>query len=221
MGISEKARQASDSLWEQNFNHPFVQGIKDGSLVEDKFRYYVKQDAYYVRELAKIHGLAAAQTDDPKIVAELSNIAVGLAEGELQLHHHLFKELQVSEEEWTAFRPAPVAYAYISHLYHVAHQGRLCCTMAALMPCPWLYFEIGRRLRDARPKQKIFQDWIAEYSADGIEKNVAIERTIWDESSLGTSEQEQEDMIHIFKQSSYYELQFWSMGLGMSDWSWQ
>ncbi|WP_332238622.1 thiaminase II [Sporolactobacillus sp. KGMB 08714] len=219
MEISERARLANQSLWEQSFNHPFVQEIRDGSLALDKFRFYVKQDAYYVREFAKIHGLAAAQADDPKIVAALSDIAVGLAEGELQMHRRFFADLQVGGEEWAAFRPAPAAYAYIAHLYCVVCQGRLCRTMAALLPCPWLYSEIGQRLKNAAPKREIFQNWIAEYSSDALEKNVAVERKIWDKLSRGADDHEKERMLHIFYQSSYYELNFWDMSYGMDDWN--
>jgi thiaminase/transcriptional activator TenA len=216
--ISRLARKHSDALWQKNFNHPFVQGIKQGTLALDQFRFYIKQDAYYVREFAKLHGMAAAQTDDATAVSKLLKIGNGLAEGELQLHQSVFQVLEISDQEWAAFRPAPDAYAYISHLYHVVSKGKLGYTLAALMPCPWLYYEIGLQLKDARPQSKIFQDWIAEYSSEDIEKNVLIERALWDEASNDATDAECCDMIHIFMQSSYYELRFWDMGAALSDW---
>ncbi|MCQ2008382.1 thiaminase II [Sporolactobacillus sp. STSJ-5] len=217
-GISNAARKFSDDLWNRSFNHPFVQGIKNGTLASDQFRFYIKQDAYYVREFAKLHGRAAAQTDDAQSVAKLLKIGLGLAEGELQLHQSVFQKLGISDQEWRAFQPAPDAYAYISHLYHVVSKGKLGYTLAALMPCPWLYYEIGLQLKDARPQAKIFQEWIAEYSSEDIEKNVGIERELWDEVSKNATESERHDMIHIFMQSSYYELKFWEMGASLNDW---
>ncbi|MCI1858224.1 MAG: thiaminase II [Sporolactobacillus sp.] len=217
--ISDLARQRSNHLWEESFAHPFVQGIKSGALDLAKFRFYIKQDAYYVREFAKLHGRAAAQSDHPDTIAKLLHIGIGLAEGELQLHKSVFQALNISGKEWAAFRPAPIAYAYISHLYHVLAKGKLSYSLAALMPCPWLYDEVGEHLKDARPQAKVFQDWIAEYSGEDIKKNVRIERALWDASAENATEAERCEMIHIFMQSSFYELQFWEMGWTQSDWS--
>lgn len=217
-GISSLARKYSDALWQKSFSHPFVQGIKNGTLAMEKFRFYIKQDAYYVREFAKLHGMAAAQTDDADAVAKLLRIGVGLAEGELQLHQSVFQTLGISDQEWAAFCPAPDAYAYISHLYHVVSKGKLGYTLAALMPCPWLYYEIGLHLKEARPKEKVFQDWIEQYSNEANGEHVAAERDLWDEVAGSADKAERDRMIHIFMQSSYYELQFWEMGGALSDW---
>ncbi|WP_028983862.1 thiaminase II [Sporolactobacillus terrae] len=216
--ISLVARKQCDALWQQSFRHPLVQGFKNGTLPLEQFRFYIKQDAYYVREFAKLHGMVAAQSDDADVVATLLKIGLGLAEGELQLHQKLFQTLEISEQEWKTFRPAPVAYGYISHLYHVVSKGSLGHSLAALMPCPWLYYEIGLQLKDARPKEPIYREWITEYSGEGIEKNMEIERALWDETSRSASDEERREMIHIFMQSSDYEYHFWEMAANLKDW---
>jgi thiaminase/transcriptional activator TenA len=53
----------TESLWEsigeiylKILKHPFIQGLTDGSLNEEAFRFYVIQDALYLREFSR--GLA-------------------------------------------------------------------------------------------------------------------------------------------------------------------
>ena len=45
------------------------------------------------------------------------------------------------------FIPAPTAYAYTSHMYRAAYEGHLGDIIAAILPCYWLYYEIGERLK--------------------------------------------------------------------------
>ena len=41
--------------------HPFLRGLTDGSLSEDAFRFYVIQDAHYLRDFARALSIAAAR----------------------------------------------------------------------------------------------------------------------------------------------------------------
>ena len=60
-----------DTLWNENaelarrcLEHPFVQGLADGTLDRDAFRRYVAQDAFFLRAFFRAYGLAAARCDD-------------------------------------------------------------------------------------------------------------------------------------------------------------
>lgn len=54
MKFSEECRSAAAEWWEGSFVHPFVQGIGDGTLPIDRFKYYVLQDSYYLTHFAKV-----------------------------------------------------------------------------------------------------------------------------------------------------------------------
>lgn len=54
MGFCEKVRKETDFYWEASFYHPFVQGIADGSLPAEKFKFYMLQDAYYLKHYTKV-----------------------------------------------------------------------------------------------------------------------------------------------------------------------
>ncbi|MFP3513270.1 hypothetical protein SB775_27610, partial [Peribacillus sp. SIMBA_075] len=57
-------------------------------------------------------------------------------------------------------------------------EGDLADVLAALLPCYWLYYEIGERLKSATPEEPIFQKWIGTYGSEwfGELVNEQIER---------------------------------------------
>ncbi|MEC1233296.1 thiaminase II/PqqC family protein, partial [Bacillus paralicheniformis] len=54
MKFSEECRSSAAKWWEGSFVHPFIQGIGDGTLPVDRFKYYVMQDSYYLTHFAKV-----------------------------------------------------------------------------------------------------------------------------------------------------------------------
>ena len=47
--FTEIARSQTRPFWEGSFNHPFILQLQDGTLPIENFRYYLIQDAYYLR----------------------------------------------------------------------------------------------------------------------------------------------------------------------------
>src|SRR4051812_210704 len=52
---------AAEPIFEAILAHPFLRGLTDGSLPEERFRFYVKQDALYLRQYARCLALASAK----------------------------------------------------------------------------------------------------------------------------------------------------------------
>jgi thiaminase/transcriptional activator TenA len=44
VSFSAELREPAAPVWEQHVAHPFVAGIGNGTLPEDKFRFYVRQE---------------------------------------------------------------------------------------------------------------------------------------------------------------------------------
>ncbi len=78
-------------------------------------------------------------------------------EAELSLHENFAKKLGITEEEKGHFIPAPTAYAYTSHMYRAAYEGHLGDIIAAILPCYWLYYEIGERLKNVSQKSRFIK----------------------------------------------------------------
>lgn len=217
MEFCEKVRKETDFYWEASFYHPFVQGIADGSLPLEKFKFYMLQDAYYLKHYTKVLALAAAKATTDDDVQYFLQTAKFIHDAELELHRTTFKELGVTADDVEHFEPAPAAYNYVSHMYNAVHNGDVAEAFAAILPCPWLYQEIGQRLKDARPNVPLYDQWIALYASDEMLQNIEIQK-----SMLNRYAKEQPAKLKVlqehFKRSCYYEWMFWEMPWTKQSW---
>ncbi|MEL4025292.1 thiaminase II [Lysinibacillus endophyticus] len=217
MTFCEEVRKETDLYWEGSFNHPFVRGIVDGSLPIEKFKYYILQDAYYLKHYTKILAIAASKADTNDEITYFLNSARFINEAELELHRTVFKELEVTEEEIEQFEPAPAAYNYVSHMYNAVHNGEVAEAFAAMFPCPWLYQEIGEKYKDAKPGVKLYEEWIAMYSNPEFKESVENQKAM-----MNRYAELHPEKVHIYKshflKSCYYEWKFWEMPWTLENW---
>ena len=217
MDFCEKVRQETDYYWEASFKHPFVQGIANGTLELEKFKFYMLQDAYYLKHYTKLLAMLAAKATEDEDIAYFLETANFIREAELELHRTTFKELQVTEEELEKFEPAPAAYNYVSHMYQAFYTGTIADAYAAILPCPWLYQEIGVALREAKPNVTLYQQWIDLYASAEMEQTIAKQKAMMNRFARMPGNDERELVAH-FKRSCYYEWQFWEMSWTRQDW---
>lgn len=170
MTFTQEIKQAAQAYWNSSFTHPFVQGIGEGTLPLSKFRHYVMQDAYYLKHFAKIQAKAASKADDFATIATLAEHATSTYEAELSLHQSFFKPLGITAADLEAFEPAPTAYAYVSHMHH-ASEGTLGETIAAILPCYWLYYEVGQQLLTCTPEEKSISNGSTRIARNGSKRS--------------------------------------------------
>ena len=53
MKTTERLLTATKDIWAAYSEHPFVLGLQNGTLDQEKFRYYIIQDFLYLEEYAK------------------------------------------------------------------------------------------------------------------------------------------------------------------------
>lgn len=82
----------AETLWQENqdlaiacLQHPFVQGIGNGSLDKAKFSHYVGQDAFFLEAFARAYSIAAAKAPDWRGFQVFHELAGGVLH-ELTLH---------------------------------------------------------------------------------------------------------------------------------------
>lgn len=218
MKFSQEVRLAADAVWEASFNHPFVRGIGDGTLPLECFRYYVQQDAYYLSHFARVQALGAVKAEDLHTTSRLAAHSQGTYEAELSLHENFSKQLEISEEERKSFKPAPTAYAYTSHMYRAAYSGHLGDVIAAILPCYWLYYEIGEKLQGCTPVEPIYQEWIAAYGGEWFRTLVEEQIKRLDEIAEQVTAADRQRMKEHFIISSQYEYSFWEMAYTLETW---
>ncbi len=218
MKFSQLIRQEADPIWQASFEHPFVQGIGDGTLPVENFKYYVLQDAYYLSHFARIQSLGAAKAESFEVTNRMAAHAQGTYEAELALHRTFTEMLGITEQEKHNFNPSPTAYAYTSHMYRAAYQGHLGDVIAAILPCYWVYYEVGEKLKGCKPDHPVYQKWIEAYGEDWFKTLVEEQINRLDDIAERVNEKDKDRMKEHFLISSHYELMFWEMAYRKENW---
>src|ERR671923_1052827 len=146
--------------------HPFVRGLTDGSLSRDAFRFYVVQDAHYLRDFARALSIAAARAPQDDWIIMLNEHAAGALRVERSLHETFFREFGLSEKDVAAVPLAPTNLAYTSYLLAVAYGRPFHEALAALLPCYWIYWEVGKELERRGSPDALYARWIGTYASE-------------------------------------------------------
>ena len=219
MTFTAHIRNEADPIWRKSFEHPFIKGIADGTLPLRAFKYYVMQDSYYLSHFARVQSLAAAKSHDPETTNRLAIHAQGSYEAEMALHQEFSGRLGITLDDQRAFKPSPTAYAYTSHLYRAAYTGQIGDAIAALLPCYWLYHEIGELLQGCSPAEPIYQDWIHAYGGDDFKELTYEQINRLDRIAEQSTQTQRDQMKEHFLISSQYELNFWEMAYTLEKWN--
>jgi thiaminase/transcriptional activator TenA len=217
--FTEDCRKEANKWWEASFNHPFVNGIGNGTLPLTNFRYYVLQDSYYLSNFARIQSYGAGMAADLYTTSRLAAHAQGTYEAELGLHQTFSEMLNITDEERQTFQPSPTAYAYTSHMYRAVTTGYLGSVISALLPCYWVYLEVGEHLKRCTPEEPVYQKWIQAYHSDWFRQLVEEQIVRLDQLAEEATDSQKQQMKRNFLISSYYEYKFWDMAYKLEDWA--
>ena len=210
------AHTATLASWQASKQHPFIQALQAGTLPLQTFRYYLIQDHYYLQEFARIHELAAQRTPDAAAAKLLRAGAQSLQDGEIANRKTFYHDLNITPADIAATPVAPTNYAYTSHLYRMLSTAGAPGAIAGLLPCYWLYAEIGQTLAQQGSPVPIYQTWIDTYTANDY---TAALRAQLDLTNRVATPENTPALLDAFQKSSWYELNFWQMALDHETWS--
>jgi len=211
-------RETARPVWEAIFAHPFVQELGAGTLSRARFLFFVRQDYLYLQDFARTLCLAGAKADSLDTLDMFADHAATVVRVERNLHKNWSGKLGLTPQELAQTARAPVTQAYTRHLLAVAQSGTLAETVAAVLPCYWIYWEVGKRLSRALPADALYAEWIQAYSAEGFGAHVEQQLQLVDRLAVGVSPAERERMQEHFVQSSRYEYLFWEQAYRQEDW---
>jgi thiaminase (transcriptional activator TenA) len=217
--FTARLRRKAAAIWEAQQQHPFVQGIGNGSLDLEKFKFWLRQDYVFLLEYARLLGLAAARSPDPDTMTGFAELLTETLKTEMSLHRAYAGEFGISREALERELPAPATRAYTDFLLRVAATGDFAELAAALLPCMWSFCEIGLRLAaQPPPADARYARWIAMYSSKEFVALAQWCRDLLDRLAAGLPERELNKLEEAFLTSSRYEWLFWEMGWKMDRW---
>ncbi len=113
---------------------------------------------------------------------------------------------------------APTNLAYTSYLLSVAYARPFHELLTTVLPCYWIYWEVGKALRTKGSQKHLYQRWINMYGGEEFGKVVQAVLALTDQIAPGLRASEREAMTHHFITTSRYEWMFWEMGYQQEQW---
>jgi thiaminase (transcriptional activator TenA) len=210
VSFSAELRDAAAPTWEAQLSHPFVRGIGDGSLPEDRFRFYVRQDYLFLIDYGRLLALAAARAPRLEWMRRFAALSQSVFETEMDLHRQFAARWNITAEQLESERTVPATDAYCDFLLRTAALGDFAELVAALLPCMWGYADIGRRLADAGPPDhEGYAEWIAMYASDEFAELAGWCRELTDAAAEGVAGPGRRRMHAAFRASVEHEIAFW------------
>src|SRR5215831_13578184 len=155
----QSLREAAHPVWEAIFAHPFIKELGAGSLSRERFLFFVRQDYLYLQDFARALCLGGAKADSLDTLDMFADHAATVVRVERNLHSNWSGKLSLTPQELAQTPRAPVTQAYTRHLLAVAQGGTLAETVAVVLPCYWIYWEVGNRLNTALPAAPLYAEW--------------------------------------------------------------
>ena len=203
---SEKAWKHSLPTYSKILEMPYIEELMVGTLPQQCFKFYIQQDALYLKEygesLSKIAELLPnhAHKELFKFFAESAVLS------EQQLHESFIKKLDIEPQT----QKSKACLNYTNFLTDFTRRGDLELSLAAILPCFWVYNEVGRYIvaNQSKNGNNPYQAWIDTYSCDEFDNEVRQCIDVCDEYAAASPEKQQA-MTEVYEFATRAEFDFW------------
>ena len=212
MTVTEKLLDSVQDIWAGYHTHPFVMGIGDGSLDQNKFRYYMIQDYLYLIDYTRVFAVGVAKAKDLSVMKLFAASTHTILDGEMDIHRAYMKRLGISQEE---AENTPVSLdnrSYTSYMLRAAYEGGEAEVMAAILSCALSYEAIAKEILKKNPeadKHPFYGEWVSGYASD---ENLT---AMMNRLAADYTPAQMDRLIDIFTACSRYEMSFWDMAWEM------
>lgn len=200
-------------------NHEFVRGMISGALPVDTFKHYVFQDYLYLSDFARAVAVVGAKApNDDWAAVILGNAGAAMTIERRWLHEYLLSEWGIKPQEVSQLAMTPINLAYTSYLLATASVKPFEEGLAALLPCFWIYREVGLEMLKHGSPVPAYQRWIDTYSSEDYGRVVNEMINIAEEAFTGLNDEEAMRVRKAFRTSTLYEYLFWDRAYRREDW---
>ncbi|HTV45451.1 MAG TPA: thiaminase II [Stellaceae bacterium] len=216
--FSEEAWQRVTALRSAIHALPFNVELAAGTLARDRFQHYITQDALYLSEFSRALAIAAAKAPDTATLQVFAQSALGAVAVETALHERYLAEFGIDPAGLAAAEPAPDCLAYTSFLLATAHQQPSEVLVAALLPCFWIYWDVGCAIAAASAPGNPYRAWIDTYADPQFGEAVNRVIAIADQAADAASPSLRTRMLAAFSRATQYEWLFWDGAYHRRSW---
>ncbi|GHV46214.1 aminopyrimidine aminohydrolase [Synergistales bacterium] len=201
-------------LLKRIYKHPFNAELSLGTLSRERFKGYIQQDSLYLVDFARALSISASRAADEKAIGLLLDLAQGVLYDERTLHERYFAEYGVV----SAGRANRTCLGYTSYLLYAAACLDFGESLAALLPCFWIYREVGNHIAKTAHGDNPYHLWIEAYSDESFSEKVDAYVGLVDEVAEKSSPAQRDRMRKHFMTASEFEYFFWDDAYKMGGW---
>ncbi|WP_077624100.1 thiaminase II [Sediminibacillus massiliensis] len=220
MTFTDDLRKRADNIYEGIFHHPFIKGIAEGNIPKEALIHYVKADYEYLSAFNRVYGIAISKCAEREDMSFFQEQIGFVLNSEIHPHENFCEVAGVDYDDLQGNPLPPTADHYVSHMMKTAMGGSIGELLAALLPCPWTYLEIGQYIMENHHPQAShpFHEWITFYAQGEIRGVTAEIRRKLDRWAETASSTDKEKAATAFIKSCQLEYKFWDMAYEEEEW---
>jgi thiaminase/transcriptional activator TenA len=214
MSFSRGLKEKAAKVWEDGYNHPFVQELGNGTLDKEKFKFYLLQDYLYLLQYAKVFATAVIKSDTEEYMANFSNTQHYILAGEMNVHRGYMKDFGIAPQDVATAKSSLYNRSYTANMLSHGLTGGLAEVLAAVFPCAWTYADYGKRLKKQYADKldgNYYKYWIENYAGDEFSNSFEWFYGALDKLVANMSDEQRGKIEDIFISSVEFEYLFWDM----------
>ena len=216
--FSDEAWQRTARLREAIHRLPFNAELATGSLVPDRFRIYIIQDALYLGRFSRALAIAAAKAPDTDAMQSFAQSALSAVAVEQALHGQYLREFGIDPARIGDSEASPDCLAYTSYLLAAAYHEPWEVLVAALLPCFRIYWDVGCAIAQKAAPENPYRAWIDTYADERFGKAVETAVAIGDRAAVAVTAATRAAMLAAFVRACQYEWLFWDGAYQRRSW---
>jgi thiaminase/transcriptional activator TenA len=213
--FGDRAWQRTTELRAAIHGLKFNRELAAGTLDTTRFQFYITQDALYLDQYARILAMAGARGPDGATLRLFAESALEAVAVEQVLHSRYMTQFGADRSE---AEPSPDCLSYTSFLLAAAYHEPWEVLMAALLPCFWIYWDVGNAIAREATVDNKYRAWIDTYSDDGFGNAVQAVIAATNKAAEGATDAVRVRMMTAFVRSSQYEYLFWDGAYQLRRW---
>lgn len=213
MKNTEYIWSGSADIYEKIINHPFIVEMINGTLSEEKFKFYIAQDSMYLKDYSRALSFLAARAPNMSVTNMFSRHVANATNVEASLHGKLVEKFKIN---LAAYRASPSLIAYKNFLLAMTSAEPFHVGLASVLPCYWIYREVGRFAYPKMSDSNQYKIWAEVYSGNAYGNSVQEVLDYID--SIKLSQEELEAMTKTYRLGAFYEYEFWESAYRMESW---
>lgn len=218
MSFSQDVWQRNLELYQKTLALPFNQQLAQGTLNRDAFSHYVIQDAHYLLAYGRALAVCAAKAFEADDVIQFSEAAKIAIVVERSLHNGFMQDFGISKVQFENTPLTLACHHYTSYLQATAWAESYPVVLAALLPCFWIYAEVGKDIVDKAAANNLYQAWIDTYAGEDFHTAVRNVIATVDRVAARVDADTLEKMHTAYTHAARLEWLFWDSAFEQRQW---